>query len=332
MRIVNYLRQLRNEADHALELQEKLSRCTNELQKEKLARENTEKTLREARAELQEKAASVKESEHFLAQLSHTATTSQTEHTKLLNEKARLEEKVKELIFQIRRLELSPPSSSKPIARPRSSSLTNLKLATLEQDLEHIRATASASQSELDLTKAKLSKAQEALLRVENEKLVLERKMQENDRQLRDSIDERKDLEREVAFLREHNGSEERENELLTRLEEEEQKVALLEAELFKLSQSKEMKRSLENMRAQLHQEVAKRQAIEQRESDLVQEKEEALDELFEIRENMQELKETLELRNLRIQDLERLERYVCLARSSHISHMLILCSYQQTT
>ena len=264
--------------------------------------------------ELKDKDASAKESEHFLSQMAHSATVSQAEHTKLLNDKARLEEQVKSLVAEVRRLQTVPTStSSKSTSRPRSSSLTNLKLATLEHDLEQVRDTASSTQTELDSTRIKLVQVRNELLRVENEKLVLEKRMQDNNRLLQDTIDEKDDLEREMEYLREHNASEERENDLLCRLDEEEKKVALLEKELSKLSRTKDLKRDLQNTQKQLEEEIGRRLSLEQREVEQAREREIALNNLHEVKGRVRELEEKLFSRDIRIQDLEKLERFVFL-------------------
>ncbi|KAH8119781.1 hypothetical protein DFH11DRAFT_7013 [Phellopilus nigrolimitatus] len=300
---------LRKEADHAIELEETLAKRSEDLRNEKLTRENVENALQAVREELKSQTASTRDAQHLLNRLAQDANGSQEQYMKLLVDKGKLEAQVRELQGELRIYQLAPPSPTKLATRPRASSLTNLKVANLERDLQQTRASASSSQIDLDTTREKLSKVQNDLVRVENEKAVFEKRMAEKDRKLQDALEEKDDLMRELDFLRSQNGSAGREEELIARLEEEESKVALYEQQLSQISQPNHLKRSLDRLHLQLANEITKREAIESQGVELVREKEEALDELDDMKRNVQELSETLRYKEAQIYELGRHER-----------------------
>ncbi|KAI5118053.1 hypothetical protein M0805_005900 [Coniferiporia weirii] len=300
---------LRKEADRALELEIALGKRTDDLRNEKLTRENVEIALRTAREELKNQTSSARDAEHLINRLAQETNGTQQQHSKLLADKAKLEAQIRELQEELRRQQLAPPPLTKIPSRPRASSLTNFKVSSLEHDLAQARASASSTQANLDLAKEKLSKVQADLIRVENEKTALEKRMSEKECKLQDALEDKSDLERELDFFRSQSGAAEREEQLLARLEEEESKVTLLEQQLSQLSHSKDIKRSADKVQSQLRDEIARREAIEAREAELVQEREEALNELDNTRMTVQELSEKLDQKDLRVRELEQHER-----------------------
>ena len=271
-----------------------------------------------AREELRENATSAKDAEHEMDRIARSANANQQEQMKLTTEKSKLEAQVRELQAELRRQQFTSPPSMKSATRPRTSSLTNLKVATLENDLQQIRASASSSQIELNSTRSKLAKMQTDLVRVENEKAVLEKRLVEKDQRLQEVIQEKEEMTSEVDYLREHNDSAEREQQLLARIEEEEAKVAILEKGLAQVQHSKDMQRSISKLKDLLDTETVKRRNVEAREVGLVQEKEEALNELANERTHVQQLNGMLQVKDLRIKELEKLERYALLCPFYH--------------
>ena len=102
-------------------------------------------------------------------------------------------------------------------------------------------------------------------------------------------VEDIKEKDDELAYLRAQSGSAEREEQLLARLEEEEAKVALLEKHVRESSRSQDLSRSLESLKGQLSREISRREELENREIDLVREKEEAIDRLEEVKMSMRE-------------------------------------------
>ena len=294
-----------------MSLEDALKKRTDELQREKVTRENIENALRSADNEKRDQASSVREAQTLIDKLASESNNSRQQYEKLLSDKSKLESMVRELQGELRRHEIAPPPPPKTPSRPRASSLTNInRVATLERDVEEIRIAASASRVELDATKEKLTRIQGELVRVENEKAVLEKRLRDNNQKLKDALDDKDDMQRELDFYRTQNASAEREQELLERLEEEEKKVALLEKQLEQSSKSSDLKRTLERLKAQLNNEISRRESAETREIELVQQKEEALNELDELKGDMQEMKSELEAKDSLVKHLKQSEAY----------------------
>lgn len=289
-----------------MQLESTLKKKSEDLRNEKLTRENVENELRAAREDVRMQATSVRETEHLFNRLAQDANGTQQQQTKLLADKAKLEAQVRELQGELQRQQFAPPPPPKTPKRPRASSLTDLKMTSLEQDLERVRASASTAELNLEATKDKLSRAQSELLRVENEKAAVEKRMFDKDQKLQDILEDKSDLEGELEYYRAQNGSGEREEQLLARLEEEEGKVALLEQQLAKLSQVKDLERNLTRLRDQLEDEQERREEAETREIDLVADREEALNELENARFSLEELTQAVQNKDDRINELER--------------------------
>ena len=204
-------------------------------------------------------------------------------------EKLAAERKMEEMRAEIRRLELSHQSSSKlPVssrqgARPRTSSLSNPRVVPLENELQEERAAREAAQASLQTLQRTLTKAQDDLIRVENENISLKRQQEKKDQEFRNALYLK---EEELESLHAQGGSDalERERMLIERIEEEEQKNALLQQHLRQASTSvptKEitnLKRQLESLKEKLQYEATKMVGLESKEATLVQEREEALD------------------------------------------------------
>ena len=282
---------------------------TDDLVNEKLTRENAENVLRAAREELRNQAVSARDAEHLLNRLVQDANGMQQQQAKLMADKAKLESRVRELQGELQRRQSTPPPPLKPLRRPRAPSLTDPKVASMEQDLAQLRASASTTEMQLESTKERLSLTQNELVRAENEKAVMEKRLVEKDRKMRDILEEKSDLEQELEFHRGQNGAAEWEEELLVRLEDEENKVALLEQQLAKLSSTKDLDRTPAKLRDQLRDEISIREAVEIQEVDLVAAREEAFNDLEGARVSVEELTQAVRDKDNCIQELERRRR-----------------------
>jgi chromosome segregation ATPase len=232
--------------------------------------------------ELKQGDSSTKDLNSIIGRLSHELDTSNAQLKNVTSEKAKLEIRISEMEVLLHRKETMPPLPPKRVGgRPRASSLTHLNVASMEKDLESIRASSKSYQVELESTKAKMSRMQDDLVKVENAKLVLEKQLAESEARLRTALEESEERQRELSYLQVQSGSAEREEQLLARLEEEEKKVELLTSELSAASRSKggELKRSMERLQTQLNAESSKVARLEEQEIQLTQEREEALNE-----------------------------------------------------
>ena len=207
----------------------------------------------------------------------------------------------------IQRQQMMPPPPQKTPGRPRSSSLTHLNIVSMERELETLRSTSKSYQAELESSRTRISKMQDDLVRVENEKLVLKKHLIDKDLLLRSALEEVEERKREMSYLDGMNGSAEREEQLLARLEEEEKKVELLTQELASASRSNtgELRRSVDRLQNQLRNESSRVRMLEEREIVLTQEREEALNDRDEALAQVEELTQTLKERDESIAALQ---------------------------
>lgn len=271
-------------------------------------RENVEKTLRTSEEERKKNASSVRETEYLMDRLATESNQSSSKVEQYAKEKMKLEAQVRELQAELSRKQMTPVAPAKT-SRRRSSSLTNInRVAVLERDMESLRASASSTQIEAETVKEKLSKAKTDLVRLENEKGAMEKRVKDMEASLRNAIEEKDELQREIEFYRNQNNSS-REDDLMARLEHEESKVALLESQLAQMSRTRAMKGSVDRLTAQLKDEVSKREAAETREIELTGEREEALNELHELQRSFEVIQRQLSSKDNRIRELENQAR-----------------------
>lgn len=266
--------------------------------------------MRTANAEREKEVESLRQTQYLMDRLASDSNDTNVKTEKLLKERSKLESQVRELQGELSRCQVVVMPPPKTPVRPRSSSLSNInKVVQLERNIEQMQASASASQLEANSAKEKLSKAKSDLLMVENEKAALEKRLRDMDSSLRRLTDDQDELQREIEFLR-AQGSSSREQDLMDRLEHEEARASLLEKELAQMSRVRNMKSSVDRLTAQLQGEVSKREAAEFREIEITQEREEALNELHDLRQSMDDLRLSLEAKNSYIHDLEGRNRY----------------------
>lgn len=242
--------------------------------------------------ELKRQATANKESQLLIDKLSRDNNGSLAEQTKAIQDKVKLENQVRELQGELRIKSQSPPQPSKPSRRPRSSSLTNFKVASLENDLAQAASSSSQSRAELDRTKEKLSKAQYDLVRLENEKCALEKKLAEKDRVLKETAGEIALRDEELTFLRKEAGNADREAELIARIEEEEVRCQLLERQLAQTSRAVVPRRTFDELQEQM--------------VDLTAEKEMAQTELHDVSMRLRQCDEELKGASVKVKEAEK--------------------------
>ncbi|KAF8971725.1 hypothetical protein BDZ97DRAFT_1784777 [Flammula alnicola] len=237
-RLNEALHQLTSETQRALCLESDLQQRTEDLRNERIASDN--------------------------AKISHTSDEHNARGTKLGREKSMLEEPI--------------TPGRRGIPRPRSSSLSDFKITTLEQDLNESRALLANKETELVTVGQKLSQVQGDRLKADNEKMAAEMKWSAQ--------------EEELVYLKEQQGDGSREEELLRRIEEDDAKIAALEL-MLRAEDSQQLKERLRRMEAQLKEGQRRLTAT-------CQGKEEALDELEESRRELHRVVKELHERKAR--------------------------------
>ena len=234
--------------------------------------------------------------ESTLERISHTSDEHNSRGARLEREKSILEARVKELEAHLQQLQLTQlqPTTTpgRRAARPRSSSLSNLRITTLEQDLLEVRGALAKKETDLQAVNQKLTQVQRDLIQSENEKVALERKWNSQLEAIQASLD---DKEEELRYLREQQGDGSREEELLRRIEEDDAKIAALEMMLRGQEDSTELKEKLRRADAQVKDLQRRLKEDEEHRVELVREKEEAFEELDRVRREVQDLAQELE-------------------------------------
>ena len=164
--------QLQHEADNVVNLKPTLSQPDEELQDERVLRENAEAAQRNLVNELKEGDSSTKDLNSIISRLSHELDSANSRLRKVTGEKSKLDIRVGEMEVLIQRQQMMPPPPQKTPGRPRSSSLTHLNIVSMEWELDTLHSMSKSYQTELESSRARISKMQDDLVRVENEKLV----------------------------------------------------------------------------------------------------------------------------------------------------------------
>lgn len=122
---------------------------------------------------------------------------------------------------------------------------------------------------------------QNDLIKVDNEKSAMEMKLKAEMGKLQSFLEEK---EEEVTYLNEQQGDTGREEELLKRIDEDAAKIEALEMMLRSAEDPKQLREKLQRVEGQIWRERKHLAELEEREIQLIKEKEQALDELEEAR------------------------------------------------
>ncbi|KAJ7103250.1 hypothetical protein B0H15DRAFT_767432, partial [Mycena belliarum] len=304
------LHKLNNETTRAVALESSLAKCTEDLQNESLAAQNATAALANAHDKLRAKDLEARELETTLISISHKSEALNARGTKLEKEKGTLEARVRELEGNLRQLSPLAPTVATPArqraARRRSSSLSDTRLVGLEQDVKDARASLAQKETELRAATTKLAQVQTDLLKLENDKLASEKRVQIEIRDLRLALQEKNE---DLEYIKEQQGDGGREDELLKRIDEDEAKIATLESILGQASETQSLKERLRRQEQQLVAESERIAELEGRHIELVREKEEALDEVEAAQEQISQLSETLRQKETVIEGLNAKQR-----------------------
>lgn len=234
--------------------------------------------------------------------LSNRHDTAKDNASKLEKEKKALEARVRELDAEVTKL--SAPASAIPRrgGRARSSSVStaNGKNNAIEQELGEARSLLTAKESSLRSATDKLARVQTDLVQSQNEHLAAEKKFKRQISELEASLEEKED---ELAMLRmqQGDGGREREEELLKRVEEDEAKILALERLAVDGQKVASVKATLDRTEKLLNVEKKKVEIANKKCTEVMQEREEVVDELTTVQMALQKREE--EMKHLTVQD-----------------------------
>ncbi|RDB28366.1 hypothetical protein Hypma_015870 [Hypsizygus marmoreus] len=291
------LHKLSREATRALQLETELTTCSEDLRNEKISSQNVGQTLVAAQQKIKEKELEARDLQANLESLSHTSDDHSARSSKLEREKATLEARVRELQANIQQI-TCPPTT--PSHRARSSSSSNLRISSLEQQLEQVRASLSQKDADLLVASQKALQAQAESVKIGNEKVAMEKRTSREIAELQEALEEK---EEELLYLRGQQNDGTREQALLERIEEDEAKIAALEKLLGDMQDTRGMRERLSEAEERLKQERERAVATEERQVELIREREDAFDDLEHAREELRALKETLSQKEAQIRE-----------------------------
>ncbi len=277
-------------------------------------RQNADLALRSAAERGKEEEVAQRELQQALESMSSRDTVCNAIISNLRNEKAALERRTQELEANLQ--QVVSAATPKRKGRTRSSSLSDLRITTLERDLGESQASVTEVRAELAKAQEKLRRTEEDLCRVENDRTVLERR----------TADEIKSLQREVASKDEEimqlSGGQDaglallREEELICRVEEEEAKVLALERLLSETRNLKAMESALQKAEKRLAAETSKVRGLEEKNVAFTRDVKRVQDALEEARSQAQGFKAALDDCTSLVQASQERER--CVLMSFH--------------
>ncbi|KAF9531931.1 hypothetical protein CPB83DRAFT_785717 [Crepidotus variabilis] len=303
-RLDEALHKLNFETKRALQLEDDLKQRSEDLRNEKIASENTQVALTNAAQKNKESSLELRDLEATLEQLSHTSDEHRARGLKLEKDKSILEARVRELETNLQNVTQLPPVAPTRLgpSRPRSSSLSNFRITTLEQDLNDFKSQLAAKETEIHQLSQQLSRAKQECNQSDNERAAAERRWQS---QLDSLQAELEDKDEELEFLRTQGGENDREEELLKRIEEDGAKIDALEALCRGAADSKRLKDKIKKLELQLENEQRRLIASETKLVDAVRENEQLLDALDDARQGAAYLTSNLEQKERVIKTME---------------------------
>ncbi len=238
----------------------------------------------------------------------------------LRTEKVALERRMQEL--EVNFQQVISAATPKRKGRARSSSLSDVRVATLERDIGESRASVLNLQAELGKAQEKLRRTEEDLFRVENEKTVLERRVTDEMKTMEERLASK---DEEIIQLSGGEGlglAQEREEELIRRVEEEEAKVQALECLLSETRDLKAMESALQKAEKRVAAGISKVKGLEVKNAGLNRDMRQVRGALEESHAHAQSLKAALDDRDSFVHSLKVQERYA--NDELHLQHILI--------
>ncbi|VDB87529.1 unnamed protein product [Peniophora sp. CBMAI 1063] len=294
---------LRREADSAVELRKELEKRREELARERMMRQNLELSNQSSGQQLQSDASTRKELQATLEAVAAREAAAKRALDDAARDKAAQDLRIRDLEANLQQL----ASATAPKRRGRASSLSGIHLASLERELAETRAAAARSEAAAAQAEKRASQARSDVVRIENDAVAMERKLRAEVQEARDRAAEQTE---ELEFLRAQQGAGvEREAELMERIEMEEAKVAQMEKLLAGSRDMSRLEDELAKTQKKLKAELARARGMEDRQSALVQERDDGLRLLEEARGRAERIAETLRFREADISSFETRER-----------------------
>jgi DNA repair exonuclease SbcCD ATPase subunit len=304
--------QLRLEADRAVRLDEEFRECKESFDKEKVMRQNAELTTRSAVEKGNQEEVTRRELEQALDSVSSRDTASNAVISNLRNEKVALERRMWELEVNLQ--QVITAATPKRKGRARSSSLSDVRITALERDLGESQDSVAELRAELDKAREKLRRAEEDLCRAENDKTVLERRTTDEIKMLQGAIASKDEEIMQLSGGVDTGLVQEREEELIRRVEEEEAKVLALERLLSETRNVKAVESALQKAEKRLAAETNKVRGLEEKNAALNKDVKRVRDALEETRSQVHGFKAALDDSTVFVQALQEKERCVLMS------------------
>ncbi|KAF9225536.1 hypothetical protein BS17DRAFT_751415 [Gyrodon lividus] len=268
------LHKLSKEADRVFRLENDLAARSSELKTERMSLQNTEFALESTQEKLKAEERTRKELEATLDTLSLHSQATSTERQSVEREKRALESRVRELERIIQTHEAQAVASNIPRrgGRPRSSSVSNFCLPAVEQELSDTKAQLAMKERSLCLLEDKLARAHDDLMKAENARISIDKASQKRISELLSTLERQ---EEEIEALKENGNSGEREEELLKRIDEDEAKITALENLVGESQVNQATRATVNKLQNLLKAEAEKLHRSEERQNELLYEKEE---------------------------------------------------------
>lgn len=229
-------------------------------------RQNADLAIRSAAERGKQEEVARRELQQALESISSRDTASNAIVSNLRNEKVALERRMQELEVNLQ--QVISAATPKRKGRLRSSSLSDIRITTLERDLGESQASVTGLRAELGKAQEKLRRTEEYLCRVENDKTILERRTAEM-KNMQGLIASKDEEIMRLSGGEDARLAQEREEELIRRVEEEEAKVLALERLLSETRDVKAMESALQKAEKRLAAEISKVKGLEEKNAGL---------------------------------------------------------------
>ncbi|KAJ3867295.1 hypothetical protein EV359DRAFT_34772, partial [Lentinula novae-zelandiae] len=278
--MIDAMHKLNTETSRVLQLETSLNKATLDLQNSSLNVQNTSAALASTEERLRLKDLEAKELENALVSLSQGSEGQQSQLGKMEQAKSKLEARVKELESTLKATVIPQNTPTTP-ARCRSSSLSDLRITTLENELTELRDALVSRSTEVQTIQARLEVAQRDALKANNDQMASEARLKTRMVEMENLLAER---EEELRYLREQGGAGglEREEELIKRIDEDDAKIEALERLIGDAYDLPLLREKLAKCEEKLRSEISRVSQLESRNTELVQENEKALNDLEE--------------------------------------------------
>jgi chromosome segregation ATPase len=269
-------------------------------------RQNADLTVRSSAEKGKQEEVTRRELQQALESISSRETASNAIISVLRNEKVALERRMRELESNLQ--QVISAATPKRRGHARSSSFSDVRITTLERDLGESQASVTELRAELVKAQEKLRRTEEDLFRVENGKTVLERRAADGMKNMQEVLACKDEEIMRLLGGVDSGLAQEREEELIRRVEEEEAKVLALERLLSESRDVKTIESALQKAEKRLAAEINKAKSLEEKNVGLNRDVKRAQDALEELRTQAQSLATALDDKNSLVHSLQAQE------------------------